>query len=159
YRLWLHGSFRGDGITPAAEAPGAVSDRKRNSPADSSAAQAGTRSPSPQGASDGPLPANRFLIFAVIALGGAAIDLATKHWIFGRLGMPHEQPSWWLIDEIFGFTTSLNEGALFGIGQGRGLVFSALSISAAIGIVCWLFVAKAARDLLLTVALGCVTAG
>ena len=78
---------------------------------------------------------------------------------FARLGMPHERPSWWLVDEIFGFTTSLNEGALFGIGQGQGLVFSGLSLAAIAGIFYWLFVAGAAHDLLLTIALGAVTGG
>ena len=65
----------------------------------------------------------------------------------------------WLWDNVFGLTTSLNEGALFGIGQGRVALFAALSIVALIGILYWLFVAGAAEDLLLTVALGPVTAG
>lgn len=105
------------------------------------------------------VPASRYLLFLGIALGGCAIDLATKRWIFDRLGMPRHNPSWWLIDEVFGFTTSLNEGALFGIGQGQGLLFSSLSIVAAAAIAYWLFIAEAAKDLLLTVALACVTAG
>lgn len=69
------------------------------------------------------------------------------------------KPSIWLIDGIFGFETSLNEGALFGIGQGQVVFFASLSIVAAIGILYWLFVAGAARDRFLTVALGMVTAG
>jgi signal peptidase II len=105
------------------------------------------------------VPRHRVLLFAAIAVCGAVVDLLTKHWIFGVLGMPHSRPSWWLIDEIFGFTTSLNEGALFGIGQGQGLVFSGLSLLAMVGIGYWLVCAGAARDLLLTVALGCVTGG
>ncbi|MBI3836537.1 MAG: signal peptidase II [Planctomycetia bacterium] len=105
------------------------------------------------------VPTSRYLLFAGIALVGCAVDLLTKRWAFASLGMPHQRPSYWLWDEIFGFTTSLNEGALFGIGQGQGLLFSGLSVIAAVGIVYWLFIAKAARDLLLTVALGSVTAG
>jgi signal peptidase II len=105
------------------------------------------------------VPRHPYLLFAAIAICGAVVDLLTKHWIFGVLGMPHSRPSWWLVDEIFGFTTSLNEGALFGIGQGQGLVFSGLSLLAMIGIGYWLVVAGAARDLHLTVALGCVTGG
>ncbi len=105
------------------------------------------------------VPTSRYLLFGAIAVLGCASDLLTKGWIFSWLGMPHERPSWWLIDEIFGFTTSLNEGALFGIGQGQGLIFGSLSIVAAVGITYWLFVAKAAHDRLLTVALGLVTAG
>jgi signal peptidase II len=105
------------------------------------------------------VPTSRYVLFCVIAGLGCAVDLWTKWWIFDYLGMPHEQPSLWLIDEIFGFTTSLNEGALFGVGQGQGLIFSTLSVVAALGIFYWLFVAKAAQDALLTAALACVTGG
>jgi signal peptidase II len=100
----------------------------------------------------------RYVLFCGIAGGGCAVDLLTKHVAFDRLGMPGGT-SYWLIHEVFGFTTSLNEGALFGIGQGQGMFFSALSLVAALGIGYWLFVAGAARDLWLTVALACVTAG
>jgi signal peptidase II len=106
-----------------------------------------------------PVPASRYLVFGGIAVVGCAIDLVTKHWIFEYLGMPHQRESLWLVDEVFGFTTSLNEGALFGIGQGQGVLFSTLSLVAATGIIYWLFVAKAANDPLLTVALASVTAG
>jgi signal peptidase II len=105
------------------------------------------------------VPPSRYLLFGTIAAGGCAVDLLSKRWIFDSLGMPHERPSRWLIDEVFGFTTSLNEGALFGVGQGQGLLFSSLSVVAALGIAYWLFVAKAGHDRLLTVALACVTAG
>jgi len=100
-----------------------------------------------------------YALFVVIALVGCATDLWTKHWIFARLGMPYEQPSWWLIDGVFGFTTSLNEGALFGFGQGGGLIFSAMSFLAMTGILYWLCFAGAAHDRLLTLALGAVTGG
>jgi signal peptidase II len=102
--------------------------------------------------------ARRYALFCGIAAGGCALDLLTKHVAFQRLGMPGGE-SHWLIPEVFGFTTSLNEGALFGIGQGQGMIFCALSIIAALGIGYWLFVAGAAQDLWLTVALACVTAG
>lgn len=105
------------------------------------------------------LLARRAILFVGIAALGCAIDLATKSWIFGRLGMPGESDPIWLWEPIFGLETSLNEGALFGIGQGRAMLFAALSVAAAIGILYWLFFAKAAADLLLTVALGCVMAG
>jgi signal peptidase II len=105
------------------------------------------------------VPSSRYVIFGAIVLAGTAVDLATKQWVFDFLGMPHDRPSYWLWNEIFGFTTSLNEGALFGIGQGRGLLFSGLSVIAAAGIMGWLFVAGAAQDVLLTIALGSVTAG
>ena len=108
------------------------------------------------------VPASRYVVFFSIVIAGCLIDLATKSWAFGWLGMPdptRPRPPWWLWENVLGFETSLNDGALFGIGQGLVAVFAGLSIVAAIGILLWLFVAGAARDWLLTVALACVTAG
>ena len=83
-----------------------------------------------------------------------------RAWMFARLGMPdHDVKPWWLWTGVFGFQTSLNEGALFGMGQGLWPLFAALSLGAAVGILVWLFAAGAARDWLLTVALALVTAG
>jgi len=105
------------------------------------------------------VPPSRYAIFFSLALFGWLLDLATKHWIFDRLGMPGEKPTEWLWEGVFGFQTSLNEGALFGMGQGRVMVFAVLSILVVPVILYWLFVARAAGDLLLTIALGLVTAG
>ena len=105
------------------------------------------------------VPRSRYVLFGTLAAAGCTLDLATKRWIFDTLGMPSTQPSMWLIDDVFGFTTSLNEGALFGFGQGQTLIFSGLSIVAPVGICCWLFVVGAARDRLLTIALGLVIGG
>jgi signal peptidase II len=108
-------------------------------------------------------PRSRYVLFLCIALVGCAADLATKHWAF-RLPPPPpvsqgENSAWWLIKGTVGLQTSLNEGALFGMGQGKVAVFATLSIAAALAILWWLFVTGAARDGLLTAALGCVTAG
>jgi signal peptidase II len=103
--------------------------------------------------------ARRGLLFALIAVVGCAVDLATKHWIFARLGMPGDAEPIWLWEPYFGLETSLNEGALFGVGQGNAGLFAVLSIFAAIGILYWLFWVGAASDRLLTIALGCVMAG
>jgi signal peptidase II len=105
------------------------------------------------------IPRSRFVLFWALAAGGCAVDLATKRWIFDRLDMPGAKPTEWLVQNIFGFTTSLNEGALFGIGQGQVALFASLSVVALVGILYWLFVAGAAHDLLLTIALGSVCAG
>jgi signal peptidase II len=104
------------------------------------------------------VPPNRYIVFSSIAITGCVIDLATKHLMFRWLGWP-DTPVKWIIPGVFGFRTSVNEGALFGFGQGWVWLFSALSVLAAVGILVWLFYAGAARDWLLTVALGCVTAG
>ncbi len=101
---------------------------------------------------------NRYVLFVSITLAGCLLDLLTKSWAFGWLGPP-PGPRWWLIPHVFGFETSLNRGALFGLGQGWVLVFAALSVLALVAIVSWLFWARAARDLLLTVALSCISAG
>lgn len=106
------------------------------------------------------IPLSRYLLFFSIALGGCLADLFTKHWIFARLRMPAPgKEPWWVWEGVFGFQTSLNQGALFGIGQGMTPVFAGLSIAAAAAILWWLFRAGAASDLPLTTALGCVMAG
>jgi signal peptidase II len=102
---------------------------------------------------------SRIALFLAIALLGCAADLATKSWIFDRLGMPYTHPPMVLITGIFSLTTSLNEGALFGMGQGMTLAFAGLSVLAAAGIVYWLVLAGASRDSWLTVALGFIMAG
>ncbi len=103
--------------------------------------------------------ASRILLFLAIVGGGCAIDLATKSWIFLKLGMPFENRPIVLIPGIFSLTTSLNEGALFGMGQGMTPIFAALSLLAAAGIVYWLFFAGGARDVWLLCALGAIMAG
>ena len=74
--------------------------------------------------------------------------------------MPGPGSDRWLWNDVFGFQTSLNEGALFGMGQGmvvavrrpfggRGRGASSTGCSSPAPPATWL----------LTVALGCVTAG
>jgi signal peptidase II len=106
------------------------------------------------------VPVSRWLLFFSLAVGGCAADLASKSWMFGRLGMPGPRtPVWWMWQDVFGFQTSLNGGALFGMGQGMVVLFSALSVAAAVFILYYLFWTGAARDGVLSAALGCVTAG
>jgi len=120
-----------------------------------------TASQASSGAIRKPVPISRYIVFFSIVAIGCSVDLATKSWMFSpeNLGMPHERPVRWAWPNVLGFETMLNEGALFGMGQGKVMVFITLSIIAAIGILCWLFYAGAARDWLLTAALGCITAG
>lgn len=101
----------------------------------------------------------RCLLFFTLVVVGCGVDLATKSWIFAKLRDQPHRSHIWLIDNVFGLTTSLNEGALFGIGQGRSFLFAALSLVAAAAILYWLFWLGAARDLLLTFALGLITGG
>ena len=104
------------------------------------------------------VPLSRPVVFFAIVILGASADLAAKSWMFSRLGMPDGKP-WWIWDQVFGFQTSLNQGALFGLGQGFALVFAGLSIIAALGIFYWLFFYGAAHDWLLTIALAMISAG
>ena len=104
--------------------------------------------------------ANRYVLFFSIAVIGCAADLVSKHLVFSWLGSPIPgKPPHWVWEGFFGFETAVNQGALFGVGQGMSAWFAVLSVIAAAGIVVWLFVLKGARDKLLTVSLACVTAG
>ena len=104
------------------------------------------------------ISANRCLVFLLLVVSGCALDLTTKSTAFRCLGMPGSSTKW-IWQDVFGFQTSLNEGALFGLGQGMVWVFAGLSIVAAIGIFFWVFYAGGTRDWLLTIALGFIVAG
>jgi signal peptidase II len=103
------------------------------------------------------VPLSRYLVFLAIAVAVCAADLWTKTWMFAQYGLG--APPDWLWNGVAGFQTTLNEGALFGMGQGLWPLFAALSVGAAIGIFIWLFPAGAAHDWLLLVALAFVTGG
>jgi signal peptidase II len=98
-------------------------------------------------------------------LTGLAWDLGSKSWVFGELGYPQGASDWsWTSGFLWGkFTvrlfTHFNQGALFGIGQGNGLLFAGLSIGAIGLVLYWLFVRGAAQSWWLTVTLGLITAG
>lgn len=100
----------------------------------------------------------RIVLFAFVAILGLGIDLATKAWTFSRPDLFLGEP-WWLWDGHVGIQLSLNEGALFGIGQGKTWLFAIFSLIAAVAIPTWLFYYGAARSTGMTVALGLVMAG
>jgi signal peptidase II len=101
---------------------------------------------------------SRYVLFTVLAALGCAADLLTKAWIFS---WPELRAGgiYWLWTGHVGLQLSLNEGALFGMGQGKVWLFAALSIAAAVAIPVWLFHFGAARDKWLAFALGCVMGG
>ncbi|MCC7086732.1 MAG: signal peptidase II [Pirellulales bacterium] len=105
------------------------------------------------------VPKWRWALFFGLAFGGCAVDLASKHWIFAKLGMPSGNRIVIVPPDIFCLETSLNEGALFGIGQGMAFVFAGLAVVAAIAITCWILIGSAGKDTWLTFALGCIVAG
>ncbi|REK30189.1 MAG: signal peptidase II [Planctomycetota bacterium] len=103
------------------------------------------------------IPLRRYLLFVAIVLLGTVADLTTKSWIFARLWQRPE-----VLEIVPGFVeleVSLNQGALFGIGQGMTRLFAALSILALLGVAYWLFWLGEIRKLWLCVALAAVTAG
>lgn len=102
---------------------------------------------------------SRYLLFAGLAIGGCLADLVTKSAVFAWRGPPRADNEWWIWEGFFGIETALNPGALFGMGKNYGPLFAVLSIVAAVGIVYWLFVRGAARDLTLTIALSSVMGG
>ena len=104
------------------------------------------------------VPASRYWTFACITISGCLADLLSKHWVFAWLGLPGGK-TYWVIEPYVGIQTAVNQGALFGMGQGFSGFFALLSLAAAVGVLIWLFYFRAAHDWLLTVALAGVMAG
>lgn len=111
------------------------------------------------------LPKSRYAVFLAIAIGGAAIDLASKAWVFRELGLPGERADGelWIVEDMFGLQTSLNKGALFGVRLGLDnnavFLFAGISVVAALAIVVWLFPFGAARERWVNAAMGSILAG
>ena len=102
----------------------------------------------------------RLILFLCIAVAGCLLDLWTKQALFDWLKLPGDPDSqtFWVIEGFFGFQTSVNQGALFGLGQGFTTVFRLVSLLASVLIVVWMF-RGAGESLLLTIALALITAG
>jgi signal peptidase II len=104
------------------------------------------------------IPVSRHVLFWSLAALGLAADLGTKALMFSRPNLLAGQVQW-IWPNHFGFQLSLNQGALFGMGQGNVWLFAACSIAAAIVIPAWLFYFGGARDRALTIVLGCILGG
>jgi signal peptidase II len=105
------------------------------------------------------LPLNRYVVYFGLAIVGCATDLLTKQAIFRWRGLPQPENVWWIVPRHLGIETSINPGALFGMGAGWWWLFALLSIVALAGIVTWLFAYRAAHDRWINVALGFVSGG
>jgi signal peptidase II len=101
---------------------------------------------------------HRYYLFAALAAGGFAADLATKNWAFSLPDLRAGNVRWLWTDH-FGLELSRNWGGVFGIAQGHVWFFAVMSVVAAVGIPIWLFRYRAAADLWTTIALGFVTGG
>jgi signal peptidase II len=104
------------------------------------------------------VPASRHVVYWPLAAAGLALDLWSKHFMFSQPDLLAGRVRW-LWPNHAGFQLSLNEGALFGMGQGGVWIFAACSIAAAVAIPTWLFAFGGARDLVLTVVLGVISGG
>lgn len=105
-----------------------------------------------------PVPASRHLVFWTLAIAGLAVDLGTKAYMFRQPEL-RAGNVWWLWPGHAGFQLSLNEGALFGLGQGGVWAFAACSLAAAVAIPAWLFLGRGAVDVRLTAILGTIMGG
>ncbi len=109
------------------------------------------------------VPANRYVCFFLLAGSGLTWDLFSKHAVFSHLGYPKVSSDW--VIEWFGgwlkfqLTTTFNEGALWGFGQGHTWIFAILSAVAVVGVLYWLFVLGAANSWWLTLSLALIMAG
>ncbi|MBM4022126.1 MAG: signal peptidase II [Planctomycetes bacterium] len=98
-------------------------------------------------------------LFIALALAATVVDLATKRAIFDRLGMPGAGDRLVLLPGVFVLETNLNEGALFGMGQGLGWLFAAISITALAGIVAMVSRPSTLRNTWLLVAMALICGG
>jgi len=105
-----------------------------------------------------PLPKGRVGWYCSLAIVGCGADLLTKHLVFRHPEL-YRGSEWWLWQGHIGIQKSLNEGALFGMGQGKVWLFAVFATAAALAIPIWLFWFRAAHDRWLNFALGCVTGG
>lgn len=94
----------------------------------------------------------RFWSVVVLGLG---LDLWSKSWAFQTLRQGGHRV---LVPNILEFHTTLNPGALFGIGAGRTGVFLLASVLALV-LVLWMFVQSPRQRWLMHVALGAILAG
>jgi signal peptidase II len=112
--------------------------------------------------------ASSWLRFLLPAILGLLADLYLKNWAFPD-GVPTENVMfagrhadavnpWPVIPGILGFTTTVNQGAVFGIGQGKVQLFLAFSI-VALAIILWVFATSGASHRVVHLALGLITAG
>jgi signal peptidase II len=114
----------------------------------------------------------RFLVPAALGLAG---DLLLKQWAFpegvppeslgrdfavptGRHPVVLDPQAWPVIPKILGFTTTVNEGAVFGKFQGHVSLFLGFSL-VAMAIIIWVFATSGRKQWLVHIALGLIAAG
>ena len=104
-------------------------------------------------------PTRGWPLFILVVAASLAADLVSKDAIFSRLGMPGEGRRVIFVPGVFVLETNLNEGALFGMGQGLSFVFAGVSVVAIAGIVAMMCRAATRTDRWLVLALGLIVGG
>jgi lipoprotein signal peptidase len=115
------------------------------------------------------------LLFWMLALGGAALDVGSKYAVFAWLDRGdnrivvagRESLGYEIVPGMFSIVRQeqLNKGALFGLGNDRdhghksNLAFAVISGLAILAIVAWSFRKSLAGDWVLCIALGLILAG
>lgn len=95
------------------------------------------------------------LRFWTVVVLGLVLDLWSKNWAFHTLRQGGGRP---LIPKVLEFQTTLNPGALFGIGAGQTEIFLVASLLALV-LVLWMFAQSPPRQWLMQIALGAILAG
>lgn len=100
-----------------------------------------------------------WILYSAAFLVAAATDLISKEVVFDRLGMPGVSPAVTVVPGMLWIETNLNEGALFGMGQGLGALFSVVSVAALAMILGVVARTTAGQEPALVAALGLISGG
>lgn len=101
----------------------------------------------------------RATTFLLLAITGSLTDLISKQLIFQWRTWNNYGAPVWLVTDYFGIETSVNRGALFGMGAGYTALFVVLSAAALIVISYVTLIRAASIDRWLLVTLGLITGG
>lgn len=99
-----------------------------------------------------------WLRFLLVAIGGLIADLWSKHAAFAFLGYGAGSRVEVVIPHILTLETTLNNGAVFGIGQGLAILFILISL-VAMAFVVYVFMSSWRKQWIIHVALGLILAG
>jgi signal peptidase II len=95
------------------------------------------------------------VLFFALALCGSALDLLTKHLVFGRI---EEYQEVTVLDGLLQFGRTLNRGVIFGKFSGAEKLWLGISILA-VPVILWIFFSVKKPKWILTISLGLILAG
>lgn len=105
---------------------------------------------------------NRYLgpngLFSLVVLAGVILDQITKWAVFKYLTDSHGPGNVIKLTFFLNLALSRNEGGVFGVLQGGGVYFIALSILA-VFVILWIYVKSEGTDLLTIIGVGSILAG